>query len=135
MKKNNHSSQKEINNDVPEKIELFIQQNENITIPALVFEYLSKDNIDFENNDLKNFYEQFGEVEIHELNGKISVVLFKLFFSANSCKEFLQNEHNFKDNMKKDFIVQWFDLEKNRNLLSEETQKKFEEISKKNSII
>jgi hypothetical protein len=134
MKKNNHSSQKEINNDVPEKIELFIQQNENITIPALVFEYLSKDNIDFENNDLKNFYEQFGEVEIHELNGKISVVLFKLFFSANSCKEFLQNEHNFKDNMKKDFIVQWFDLEKNRNLLSEETQKKFEEISKKNSV-
>ena len=30
--------------------------------------------------------------------------------------------------MKKDFIVQWFDLEKNRNLISEETQKKFEEI-------
>ncbi len=135
MKKLNHSSQKETNNEnVPEKIELFIQQNENTTIPALVFEYLSKDNIDFENNDLKNFYEQFGEVEIHELNGKISVVLFKLFFSANSCKEFLQNEHNFKDNMKKDFIVQWFDLEKNRNLISEETQKKFEEISKKNSV-
>ena len=134
MKKNNHSSQKEINNDVPEKIELFIQQNENITIPALVFEYLSKDNIDFDTNDLKNFYEQFGEVEIHELNGKISIVLFKLFFVANTCKEFLQNEHNFKENMKKDFIVQWFDLEKNRNLISEETQKKFEEISKKNSI-
>ena len=135
MKNHNHSSQKEINNDnVPEQIELFIQQNENITIPALVFEYLSKDNIDFDTNDLKNFYEQFGEVEIHELNGKISIVLFKLFFVANTCKEFLQNEHNFKENMKKDFIVQWFDLEKNRNLLSEETQKKFEEISKKNSI-
>ena len=135
MKKLNHSSQKETNNEnVPEKIELFIQQNENTTIPALVFEYLSKDNIDFENNDLKNFYEQFGEVEIHELNGKISVVLFKTFFSANTCKEFLQNEYNFKENMKKDFIVQWFDLEKNRNLISEETQKKFEEISKKNSV-
>ena len=123
MKKLNHSSQKETNNEnVPEKIELFIQQNENTTIPALIFEYLSKDNIDFENNDLKNFYEQFGEVEIHELNGKISVVLFKTFFSANTCKEFLQNEYNFKENMKKDFIVQWFDLEKNRNLISEETQ-------------
>jgi len=135
MKKLNHSSQKETNNEnVPEKIELFIQQNENTTIPALIFEYLSKDNIDFENNDLKNFYEQFGEVEIHELNGKISVVLFKTFFSANTCKEFLQNEYNFKENMKKDFIVQWFDLEKNRNLISEETQKKFEEISKKNSV-
>ena len=135
MKKLNHSSQNETNNkNVPEKIELFIQQNENTTIPALIFEYLSKDNIDFENNDLKNFYEQFGEVEIHELNGKISVVLFKTFFSANTCKEFLQNEHNFKENMKKDFIVQWFDLEKNRNLISEETQKKFEEISKKNSV-
>ena len=35
---------------------------------------------DFEINDLKNFYQQFGEIEDFELNGKISVVLFKSFF-------------------------------------------------------
>ncbi len=74
---------------VSEKIELFIQQSENVTLPAIVFEYLSKDNTDFEANDLRNFYEQFGEIEDFELNGKVSVVMFKLFFAANSCRVFL----------------------------------------------
>ena len=119
---------------VSEKIELFIQQSENVTIPAIVFEYLSKDNTDFEANDLRNFYEQFGEIDDFELNGKIRVVLFKLFFAANTCREFLQNEHNFKDNMKKDFRVRWFNLNEDYQLISEESQIKYEEISNKNSI-
>lgn len=36
------------------KIEQLIQQNENISIPAVVMEYTSKENIDFDYNDLKN---------------------------------------------------------------------------------
>ena len=119
---------------VSEKIELFIQQSENVTLPAIVFEYLSKDNTDFEANDLRNFYEQFGEIEDFELNGKVSVVMFKLFFAANTCREFLQNEHNFKDNMKKDFMVRWFNLNEDSELIPEEVRDKYEHISQKNSI-
>ena len=135
MKQYNHTLTKDLQDPmVSEKIELFIQQSENVTIPAIVFEYLSKDNTDFEANDLRNFYEQFGEIEDFELNGKISVVLFKLFFAANTCREFLQNEHNFKDNMKKDFRVRWFNLNEDYQLISDEAQIKYEEISNKNSI-
>ena len=135
MKQYNHPSSKDLQDPmVSEKIELFIQQSENVTIPAIVFEYLSKDNTDFEANDLRNFYEQFGEIDDFELNGKISVVLFKLFFAANTCREFLQNEHNFKDNMKKDFRVRWFNLNDDYQLISDEAQIKYEEISNKNSI-
>ena len=135
MKQYNQNPNKESPDPiVSEKIELFIQQSENVTLPAIVFQYLSKDNSDFEANDLRNFYEQFGEIEDFELNGKISVVLFKLFFAANTCREFLQNEHNFKDNMKKDFRVRWFNLNEDYQLISEESQIKYEEISNKNSI-
>ena len=119
---------------VSEKIELFIQQSENVTLPAIVFEYLSKDNTDFEANDIRNFYEQFGEIEDFELNGKVSVVMFKLFFAANTCREFLQNEHNFKDNMKKDFMVRWFNLNEDSELIPEELRCKYEQISQKNSV-
>ena len=119
---------------VSEKIELFIQQSENVTLPAIVFDYLSKDNTDFEANDLRNFYEQFGEIEDFELNGKVSVVMFKLFFAANTCREFLQNEHNFKDNMKKDFMVRWFNLNEDSELIPEELRCKYEQISQKNSV-
>ena len=134
MKQNEQINKETQDPIVSEKIELFIQQNENVTLPAIVFEYLSKDNTDFEANDLRNFYEQFGEIDDFELNGKISVVLFKLFFAANTCREFLQNEHNFKDNMKKDFRVRWFNLNDDYQLISDEAQIKYEEISNKNSI-
>ena len=135
MKQYNQNPNKELPDQiVSEKIELFIQQSENVTLPAIVFQYLSKDNSDFEANDLRNFYEQFGEIEDFELNGKISVVLFKLFFAANTCREFLQNEHNFKDNMKKDFNVRWFNLNEDSDLIPEEVRNKYEQISKKNEI-
>ena len=135
MKQYNHTLTKDLQDPmVSEKIELFIQQSENVTIPAIVFEYLSKDNTDFEANDLRNFYEQFGEIEDFELNGKVSVVMFKLFFAANTCREFLQNEHNFKDNMKKDFMVRWFNLNEDSELIPEELRCKYEQISQKNSV-
>ena len=134
MKQNEQINKETQDPIVSEKIELFIQQNENVTLPAIVFEYLSKDNTDFEENDLRNFYEQFGEIQDFQLNGKISVVLFKLFFAANTCREFLQNEHNFKDNMKKDFMVRWFNLDNDSDLIPEEMRGKYEQISQKNSI-
>lgn len=54
---------KEISSSIPNeiedpnfalKIEQLIQQNENVTLPAIVLEYVSKDNIDFDYNDFKN---------------------------------------------------------------------------------
>ena len=36
------------------KIEQLIQHNENVTIPAIVLEYVTKENIDFDYNDFKN---------------------------------------------------------------------------------
>ena len=66
----------------PEKIEFLIQLKHNITIPSLVFEYLSSENIDFEINDLKSFYSQFGDVEDFTIKGKLSIVLYKTFFAA-----------------------------------------------------
>ena len=115
-----------------EKIELLIQKTHNITIPSIIFEYLSNENIDFEINDLKVFYSQFGEVVDFAIKGKLSIALFKTFFSANVCREFLLNENNFKKNMKKNFDVRWFNYEKDMSNLPSEMEKLFEEIHNKN---
>ena len=117
---------------ISQKIELFIQYKENVTIPCLVFEYLSKDKIDFEYNDIRNFYEQFGEIDNFELFGKICIILYKTFFSANICRKFLQNENNFKDNKKNMFIIRWFNQENDKNLLPLELKDKFFKISNNN---
>ena len=114
------------------KIEKFIQESQGVTIPSIVFEYLSKEDKDFEYKDLKNFYEQFGDIDEFELNGKISVVLFKSFFAANVCREFLSNEHNFKDNLKKDFKVRWFEIDKDNELIDQKLLEKFQKIDEKN---
>ena len=117
-----------------ERIELLIQLLNNITIPSIVFEYISNKEADFEINDLKNFYTSFGEVIDFIIKDKISIVLYKTFFSANACKEFLLNENNFKDNMKKNFSVKWFDIEKDINILPNDLQKLFKDIHNKNII-
>ena len=116
------------------KIERFIQESQGVTIPSIVFEYLAKEDKDFEYKDLKNFYEQFGDIDEFELNGKISIVLFKSFFAANVCREILSNEHNFKDNLKKDFNVKWFDIEKDKELINKHLLEKFNKINEKNII-
>ena len=36
------------------EIEQLIQHNENVTLPAIVLEYVTKENIDFDYNDFKN---------------------------------------------------------------------------------
>ena len=115
-----------------EKIELLIQLKYNITIPSLIFEYLASENMDFEINDLKSFYSQFGEIVDFSIKGKLSIVLFKTFFAAECCREFLLNENNFKENMKKNFLVRWFDYEKDKHDLPSEMENLFETAHNRN---
>ncbi len=129
---NSLNSENLIGPSLSSKIEKFIQESQGVTIPSIVFEYLSKEDKDFEYKDLKNFYEQFGDIDEFELNGKISVVLFKSFFAANVCREFLSNEHNFKDNLKKDFKVKWFEIDKDSELIDQKLLEKFQKIDEKN---
>ena len=115
-----------------EKIELLIQLKYNITIPSLIFEYLASENMDFEINDLKSFYSQFGEIVDFSIKGKLSIVLYKTFFAAECCREFLLNENNFKENMKKNFLVRWFDYEKDKHDLPSEMENLFETAHNRN---
>ena len=115
-----------------EKIELLIQLKYNITIPSLIFEYFTSENMDFEINDLKSFYSQFGEIVDFSIKGKLSIVLYKTFFAAECCREFLLNENNFKENMKKNFLVRWFDYEKDKHDLPSEMENLFETAHNRN---
>ena len=111
---------------ISEKIEILIQVKYNITIPSLIFEYLSTESSNFEINDLKSFYSYFGEVVDFLIKEKLSIVLYKTFFGAESCRMFLLNENNFKENMKKNFSVRWFKYDKDMDLLPNEMEKAFE---------
>ena len=131
-------SSKTINNQniqdshIAEKIEILIQQKYGITVPSIVFEFLSTENMDFEVNDLRSLYSQFGEVQDFSIKGKLSIVLYKTFFSAECFREFVQNENNFKENMKKNFLVRWFDYEKDMSNLPSEMEGLFESIHNHN---
>ena len=118
---------------ISEKIDIIIQLKYNITIPSLIFEYLSAEQMNFEINDLKSFYSYFGEVVDFLIKEKLSIVLFKTFFGAESCRMFLLNENNFKENMKKNFSVRWFDYEKDMAFLPAEMEKIFETCHNLNS--
>ena len=115
-----------------EKLDLIVQQKYNITIPALYFEYLIQEGGDFEGNDLKSFFSTLGEVNDFINKGKISIVLYKNFIDAEACREFLMNETHYKDNWKNNFLIRWFDYEKDLNLLTQEMEIKFEKIHNKN---
>jgi hypothetical protein len=56
-----------------------------------------------------------------EIYGKISIVLFKTFFDANTAREFLLNGSNFKDSERFNFQVRWFKSED--ELLTSDTLK------------
>ena len=127
---NNNNMQETV---TAEKIEILIQQKYNITIPSLIFEYLSKEKMDFEINDLKSFFSNFGDIVDFSIKGKLSIVLFKTFFGAESCRVFLLNENNFKENMKKNFSVRWFNYEKDMNNLPPEMEKIFETFHNRNA--
>ena len=125
---NSSSGNNKIIQDIvsPEKLEIFIQQKYNITIPSLIFEYLSEENIDFEINELKNFYSLFGEIIDFILKGKISIVLFKTFFSAERCRIYLLDNDNFKENKRNNFSIRWLDYDKDINIIPYENKKIFE---------
>ena len=95
-----------------EKLELKLQKQNNITIPSIILEYLSPEPEIFEIEDLKKFFNHFGEVLNIIIIDKKSIILFKTFFIATVCKEFLENENYYKENMKKNFSVRWFNFEK-----------------------
>ena len=118
-----------------EKLELLIQKQNSATIPSIIIEYLSPEEYSFELENLKQFFNHFGEVLNLIVLGKKIIVLFKTFFISFVCKEFFQNEKNFKENKKKDFTVRWFDFEKDENLLiSNDIKPIFKEIYRKNAI-
>ena len=117
---------------ISEKLELIIQQRYNITIPALYFENISQENSDFESNDLKSFFTKLGEMSDFINKGRVSIVLYKTFIDAEVCREYLMNENNYKENLKNNFCVRWFDYDKDMNLISPEMENKFEKIHKKN---
>ena len=126
---NNNTIQDQI---TANKVELALQKLNNVTIPSIILEYISCDNLDFELDDLKQFYHHFGEVLNIVINGKQNIVLFKTFFSANICKIFLENKDYYRENMKQNFIVRWFDFNKDSNILPLEVKDIFQHINDKN---
>jgi hypothetical protein len=97
------------------QVENFIQQQFGIFVPGLVFEYRPKEakkefsGWDYE--DLIDFFSQFGDIELLEVCGKSTIILFKTFIDAYSSKEFLENSENFKEAEKNNFLVRWYSLE------------------------
>ena len=126
---NNNTIQDQMLSD---KVELFLQKVNNISIPSIIFEYKSPDNLDFEIDDLKQFYNHFGEVLNIVIKGKQSIVLFKTFFSAAICKIYLENKENYKENMNNNFTVRWFDFEKDGITLPPEAKPLFHKIKEEN---
>ena len=118
-----------------EKIELIIQKDNKICIPAIILEYTEEGSTrEFELENLKNFFNNFGEVLYIVIKDKKSIVLFKTFFIAFICKKLLENEKYNKDDKKKNLLVRWFDYEKDSNLLIDKIKPVFEEIKNKNII-
>ena len=115
-----------------EKVELSIKLANNISIPAIILEYRNNDNLNFNLEDLKLFYARFGKVWNIIIAGKQSIVLFKNFFSAYICKIALENKENYKNNLGDNFVVRWFDLNRDINLVRDDMKEIFLNISNKN---
>ncbi len=94
------------------QIEMFIQQQYGVFVPSLVFEYRpkesSKEFSGWDYEDLLDFFSQFGDIDLLEVYGKVTIILFKSFIDAFSSKEFLENSENFKEAEKNNFIVRWY---------------------------
>ena len=115
-----------------DKIELAMKLTNNISIPALVLEYLINDNLIFNLEDLKQLFEHFGEVLYIVIKEKQSVILFKTFFSACICKIVMENKENYFENMNNNFIIRWFDLKQDAHLIPYQVKEIFVKISTKN---
>jgi len=127
---NSQNSKDEIYN----QIESLIQQQYQIFVPALVLEYSNemKDNFEWEYDDLHQVCSYFGEIDTLEINGKNAFVLFKNFFDAYSCKEYLLNTNNFKviDN-NNNIKIKWYTSE-DENKINSNIQDKIKKINHTN---
>ena len=96
-----------------EKIEIKIQKKYNISIPSIILEIENTSNdqnsgLDLEN--LKTFFNHFGEVLNIVILEKKAIVLFKTFFIALICKEFFEKKIRIREDKKSSIKVRWFDL-------------------------
>lgn len=94
------------------QIENMIQQQLQVNIPSLVIEYRQNNDQDLEfagwdQDDLTEFFAHFGKIEMLEVYGKISVILFRTFVDAYTCDQFLQNSSNFKETEQNRFTSRW----------------------------
>ena len=117
---------------IAQKLELIVQQSYNITIPALYFENLSPESIIFDSDNLKNFFSQSGEIIDFITKGKTIIVLYKNFIDAEISMRYLMNDNFYKDNLRNNFAIRWFDYEKDMNIIPPELEIKFEKIHQKN---
>ncbi len=65
-----------------------------------------------------------------EIRGRVSFILFKNFFEANTAREFLQNGQNFKESEKNNFGVRWM-VSDDMNNLSEDFRKRLSKFNLK----
>ena len=82
--------------------------------PALVLEYKinEKDVLEWEYDDLYKVCSYFGEIFFLEIEKKTAILVYKNFFDAFTCKEYLLNTNNFKSIDKNNNIaISWFSNE------------------------
>ena len=89
-------------------------------MPALVIEYKNnlKDNFDWDKDDLYKVCSYFGEIECIEILNKTATLLFKSFFEAFSCKEYLLNTNSFKslENDNTNITIRWYNSEDEKTI-------------------
>ena len=121
-----------------DKIELRLQKDLNVSIPSIILEYIHQNNEEnpgiFDLENLKSFFNNFGEVLNIVISDKKVIVLFKTFFIANICKEFLERQKHFYPGKKDSFKVRWFDFQKDNDLLIENLKRLFGEIYNQNIV-
>jgi hypothetical protein len=93
------------------QIEQRIQQQYQILAPALVLEYVinDKDGFEWEYDDLFQVCSYFGDIDFLEISGKNVILVYKNFFDAFTCKEYLLNTNNFKSiDKNNNIVIRWF---------------------------
>lgn len=92
-----------------------IKEQFNIFVPILILEYnhtsLTSNLIKWDYEDLKEFFSNFGKVELFEVNGINAIILFDTFIDAFSAKEFLMSSNNINEIARANFRVKWYSQE------------------------
>jgi hypothetical protein len=128
-----NQTEKKVDQQMFLQIECLIKQQYQVFVPALVFEYRPsmgtiREFSGWDYEDLSEFFSHFGEIDLLEIYGKVSIVLFKTFIDAYTSREFLQNSSNFKDSEKDNFTIRWYGQE-DELFISELMKSKFRRYS------